>query len=195
MRVKRRSRRPPVPASWRIGTKPVPSLTNQWRMSLWGNTPTWLFPTISRSLSKRAPSSTREQILRASQLQVKQLKWSFHKQTQFHVFCCLSPVGQMDFSQVSAPLMTPPISPAALVHRGSVINQGPLTGRPLTSSSTTCPSSSSSSCLPSLSPVAQNSPCASFPENLYHCLPQTSSGFFQTSSSSGSNYQPALRSA
>ncbi|XP_011610172.2 DNA-binding protein RFX6 [Takifugu rubripes] len=104
-------------------------------------------------------------------------------------------VGQMDFSQVSVPLMTPPISPAALVHRGSVINQGPLTGRPLTSSSTTCPSSSSSSsCLPSLSPVAQNSPCASFPENLYHCLPQTNSGFFQTSSSSGSNYQPALRS-
>lgn len=112
-------------------------------------------------------------------------------------FFCLSLVGQMDFSQVSAPLMTPPISPATLVHRGSVINQGPLTGRPLTStSSTTCPSSSSSSsCLPSLSPVAQNSPCASFPENLYHCLPQTSSGFFQTSSSSGSNYQPALRSA
>uniref|UniRef100_A0A8D0CXM9 DNA-binding protein RFX6 n=1 Tax=Sander lucioperca TaxID=283035 RepID=A0A8D0CXM9_SANLU len=56
--------------------------------------------------------------------------------------------GQMDFSQVSGPLMTPPISPAALVHRGSVINQGPMTGRPLTttSSSSTC-SSSSSSCL------------------------------------------------
>lgn len=89
-RVKRRSRRPPVPASWRIGTKPVPPLTNQWRTSLWGNTPTWLFPTISRSLSKRAPSSTRGQILRASQLQVKRLKWSFHKQTQFNGFLCLS---------------------------------------------------------------------------------------------------------
>uniref|UniRef100_H3CWH6 DNA-binding protein RFX6 n=1 Tax=Tetraodon nigroviridis TaxID=99883 RepID=H3CWH6_TETNG len=86
-------------------------------------------------------------------------------------------VGQMDFSQVSGPLMTPPISPAALVHRGSVINQGPLTGRP-----------------PSLSPMTQHSPCASFPETLYHCLPQTSSGFFQTSSGSSSNYQPALRS-
>ncbi|CAG00146.1 unnamed protein product, partial [Tetraodon nigroviridis] len=107
----------------------------------------------------------------------------------------LPPVGQMDFSQVSGPLMTPPISPAALVHRGSVINQGPLTGRPLTSSSATCPtsSSSSSSCLPSLSPMTQHSPCASFPETLYHCLPQTSSGFFQTSSGSSSNYQPALR--
>uniref|UniRef100_A0A668W7A4 RFX-type winged-helix domain-containing protein n=1 Tax=Oreochromis aureus TaxID=47969 RepID=A0A668W7A4_OREAU len=38
---------------------------------------------------------------------------------------------QMDFSQVSGPLMTPPISPAGLVHRGSVINQGPMAGRPL----------------------------------------------------------------
>ncbi|TMS12478.1 DNA-binding protein RFX6 [Larimichthys crocea] len=49
--------------------------------------------------------------------------------------------GQLDFSQVSGPLMTPPISPAALVHRGSVINQGPMTGggRPLiSSSSSTC---------------------------------------------------------
>uniref|UniRef100_A0A669AXQ5 DNA-binding protein RFX6 n=1 Tax=Oreochromis niloticus TaxID=8128 RepID=A0A669AXQ5_ORENI len=55
---------------------------------------------------------------------------------------------QMDFSQVSGPLMTPPISPAGLVHRGSVINQGPMAGRPLmssSSSSTTCSSSSSSS--------------------------------------------------
>lgn len=59
-------------------------------MSLWGNTPTWLFPTISRSLLKRAPSSTRGQIPRASQLQVKQLKWLFHKQTQFNVLLSLS---------------------------------------------------------------------------------------------------------
>uniref|UniRef100_A0A8C4EID0 DNA-binding protein RFX6 n=1 Tax=Dicentrarchus labrax TaxID=13489 RepID=A0A8C4EID0_DICLA len=52
--------------------------------------------------------------------------------------------AQMDFS---GPLMTPPISPAAFVHRGSVINQGPMTGRPLTSSSSssTCTSSTSSS--------------------------------------------------
>uniref|UniRef100_UPI0037E7E2F5 DNA-binding protein RFX6 n=1 Tax=Semicossyphus pulcher TaxID=241346 RepID=UPI0037E7E2F5 len=103
--------------------------------------------------------------------------------------------GQMDFSQVSGPLMTPPISPAALVHRGSVINQGPMTARPLTtsSSSTTC-SSSSSSCLSSLSAITQPSPCSSYPETLYHCLPQTSSSYFPpASSSSAANYQTALR--
>uniref|UniRef100_A0A8C6KFY4 DNA-binding protein RFX6 n=1 Tax=Nothobranchius furzeri TaxID=105023 RepID=A0A8C6KFY4_NOTFU len=38
----------------------------------------------------------------------------------------------MDFSQVSGPLMTPPISPAAFVHRGSVINQGPMAGSAMT---------------------------------------------------------------
>uniref|UniRef100_A0A3B4ZB28 DNA-binding protein RFX6 n=1 Tax=Stegastes partitus TaxID=144197 RepID=A0A3B4ZB28_9TELE len=87
--------------------------------------------------------------------------------------------AQMDFSQVSGPLMTPPISPAALVHRGSVINQGPMAGRPLTSSAMTQPS-----------------PCSSYPETLYHCLPQTSSGYFPPASSSSTpNYQTALRSA
>ncbi|KAI3364469.1 hypothetical protein L3Q82_011260 [Scortum barcoo] len=98
--------------------------------------------------------------------------------------------GQMDFSQVSGPLMTPPISPAALVHRGSVINQGPMTGRPLTStsSSSTC-SSSTSSCLPSLSTMTQPSPCSSYPETLYHC----SSYFPPSGVSTASNYQPALR--
>ena len=118
--------------------------------------------------------------------------------------CFPSPLsgGQMDFSQVSGPLMTPPISPAALVHRGSVINQGPMTGRPLntttttsSSSASTC-SSSSSSCLSSLSAMTQPSPCSSYPETLYHCLPQTSSGYFPPAGgSSASNYQPALRSA
>nr|XP_046228419.1 DNA-binding protein RFX6 [Scatophagus argus] len=104
--------------------------------------------------------------------------------------------GQMDFSQVSGPLMTPPISPAALVHRGSVINQGPMTGRPLTSSSssTACSSSSSSSCLSSVSAMTQPTPCSTYPETLYHCLPQTSSSYFPPGSgSSASNYQPALR--
>ncbi|XP_070782350.1 DNA-binding protein RFX6 [Enoplosus armatus] len=110
--------------------------------------------------------------------------------------------GQMDFSQVSGPLMTPPISPAALVHRGSVINQGPMTGNPLTSSSSssssssasTCPSSTSS-CLSSLSAMTQpTQPCSSYPEALYHCLPQTSSSYFPPASgSSASSYQPALR--
>uniref|UniRef100_A0A3B4B808 DNA-binding protein RFX6 n=1 Tax=Periophthalmus magnuspinnatus TaxID=409849 RepID=A0A3B4B808_9GOBI len=51
--------------------------------------------------------------------------------------------SQMDFSQVSGTLMTPPISPVGVVHRGSVINQGPMAARPLTFSSST---SSSSSC-------------------------------------------------
>ncbi|XP_019121278.1 DNA-binding protein RFX6 isoform X1 [Larimichthys crocea] len=105
--------------------------------------------------------------------------------------------GQLDFSQVSGPLMTPPISPAALVHRGSVINQGPMTGggRPLiSSSSSTACSSSSSSCLSSISAMTQPTSSASYPETLYHCLPQTSSGYFTPGSgSSASNYQPALR--
>ncbi|KAM8725476.1 DNA-binding protein RFX6 [Acanthopagrus schlegelii] len=102
--------------------------------------------------------------------------------------------GQMDFSQVSGPLMTPPISPATLVHRGSVINQGPMTGRaPTSSSSTTCPSSSSS-CLSSISAMSQPSPCSSYQETLYHCLPQTSSSYFPAGGgSSASSYQPALR--
>uniref|UniRef100_A0A3Q4HB81 DNA-binding protein RFX6 n=1 Tax=Neolamprologus brichardi TaxID=32507 RepID=A0A3Q4HB81_NEOBR len=78
---------------------------------------------------------------------------------------------QMDFSQVSGPLMTPPISPAGLVHRGSVINQGPMAGRPLI-------------------------PCSSYTETLYHCLPQTTSGYFPPASNSSTpNYQSALRSS
>uniref|UniRef100_A0A672YFP7 DNA-binding protein RFX6 n=1 Tax=Sphaeramia orbicularis TaxID=375764 RepID=A0A672YFP7_9TELE len=95
--------------------------------------------------------------------------------------------AQVDFSQVSGPLMTPPISPAALVHRGSVINQGPMAGRPLTSSSSSSSSStsSSSSCLSSLSALTQPSPCSSYPETLYHCLPQTSSAYFPPASSLG----------
>ncbi|XP_029984703.1 LOW QUALITY PROTEIN: DNA-binding protein RFX6-like [Sphaeramia orbicularis] len=104
--------------------------------------------------------------------------------------------AQVDFSQVSGPLMTPPISPAALVHRGSVINQGPMAGRPLTSSSSSSSSStsSSSSCLSSLSALTQPSPCSSYPETLYHCLPQTSSAYFPpVSASSTSNYQTGLR--
>ncbi|TNN42860.1 DNA-binding protein RFX6 [Liparis tanakae] len=102
--------------------------------------------------------------------------------------------GQMHYSQVSGPLMTPPISPAALVHRGSVINQGPMTGRPLTTSSSSTCASSTSSCLSSLSNMTQPSPCSSYPETLYHCLPQTSSSYFpQTGNSSASSYQPAPR--
>ncbi|XP_035474180.2 DNA-binding protein RFX6 isoform X1 [Scophthalmus maximus] len=104
--------------------------------------------------------------------------------------------GQLDFSQVGCPLMTPPISPAALVHRGSVINQGPMAGRLLTSttSSSTCSSSPSSSCLSSLGAMTQPGPCSSYSETLYHCLAQTSPGYFPpASSSSTSNYQPPPR--
>nr|XP_043904644.1 DNA-binding protein RFX6 [Solea senegalensis] len=106
--------------------------------------------------------------------------------------------GQMDFSQVSAPLMTPPISPAALVHRGSVINQGPMAGARLlmsSSSSSTCSTStSSSSYLSSLSAMTQPSPCSSYQETLYHCLAQTSPSYFPPAGgSSNSNYQPAPR--
>lgn len=66
--------------------------------------------------------------------------------------------------------MTPPISPATLVHRGSVINQGPMAGRALMST-------------PSLGAMAQPGPCSSYADTLYHC-----------SSYSSLNYQPALRS-
>ncbi|XP_061602899.1 DNA-binding protein RFX6 [Cololabis saira] len=102
--------------------------------------------------------------------------------------------AQADFSQISGPLMTPPNSPAALVHRSSVINQGPMAGRPLSSTpSSNC--SSSSSCLSSLSVMAQPSACPSYPETLYHCLSQTTSNYFPSASgSSGPNYQTALRS-
>uniref|UniRef100_A0A3Q2E9H2 DNA-binding protein RFX6 n=1 Tax=Cyprinodon variegatus TaxID=28743 RepID=A0A3Q2E9H2_CYPVA len=87
--------------------------------------------------------------------------------------------GQMDFSQVSGPLMTPPISPAALVHRGSVINQGPMAAGGLAPSSLSC-SFSSSSCLSSLREISQPSSCPSYPDTLYQCLPQ-SSAFYPTS--------------
>ncbi|XP_068609929.1 DNA-binding protein RFX6 [Brachionichthys hirsutus] len=119
-----------------------------------------------------------------------QTSTNIYQGTESTVFTATA--GQMDFSQVSGPLMTPPISPAALMHRGSVINQGPMTGRPLAaaSSSTECSSSSaSSSCLSSISAITQSTSCSSYPENLYHCLPQTNSSYF----SSGSNYQTGLR--
>ncbi|XP_061560595.1 DNA-binding protein RFX6 [Phycodurus eques] len=77
-----------------------------------------------------------------------------------------------------ASVMTPPISPAALVHRGSVINQGP---RAPTSSS----SCSSSSYISTLNSVSQPNPCAAFPENLYPC-----SAYFPPPAST---YQPVLR--
>uniref|UniRef100_I3KFB1 DNA-binding protein RFX6 n=1 Tax=Oreochromis niloticus TaxID=8128 RepID=I3KFB1_ORENI len=79
----------------------------------------------------------------------------------------------MDFSQVSGPLMTPPISPAGLVHRGSVINQGPMAGRPLIA-------------------MTQPSPCSSYTDTLYHCLPQTTSSYFPPASSDPAHSEHGL---
>ncbi|XP_029943228.1 DNA-binding protein RFX6 [Salarias fasciatus] len=102
-----------------------------------------------------------------------------------------APGTHLDLSQVHGPLMTPPISPAALVHRGSVINQGPMAGRPLVSSSSS--SSTSTSCLSSLS-VAQPGPCSSYPETLVHYLPQTRPTYFPPASGSSiPSYNTALR--
>ncbi|XP_006626386.2 DNA-binding protein RFX6 isoform X1 [Lepisosteus oculatus] len=62
--------------------------------------------------------------------------------------------GQMDLSQSSGPLMTPPISPA-LVNRGSVINQGPMAGR----AQGGCTTLQAHSSCPSFSdPMYQNNP-------------------------------------
>ncbi|XP_077593177.1 DNA-binding protein RFX6 isoform X1 [Stigmatopora nigra] len=69
-----------------------------------------------------------------------------------------------------ASVMTPPVSPATLAHRGSVINQGPR-------APPTCFSSPSSSYLAGQTEL--------FPETAYPCSP-----YFPTPSSA---YQPALR--
>ncbi|KAM9435028.1 DNA-binding protein RFX6 [Clarias gariepinus] len=74
--------------------------------------------------------------------------------------------GQLDYSQSSGPLITPPISPA-MVNRGSVINQGPMAVR------------SPNSC-----PVQPHAPCQAFPDAMYQSLP--ASTFY----SSSSTYQP-----
>uniref|UniRef100_A0ABI7XB81 RFX-type winged-helix domain-containing protein n=1 Tax=Felis catus TaxID=9685 RepID=A0ABI7XB81_FELCA len=80
--------------------------------------------------------------------------------------------GQMDLSQNTGHLMTPPISPA-MASRGSVINQGPMAGRPQ-----------------SVGPVLSAPPhCSTFPEPIYPTHPQTSHDFYGTNS----NYQTVFR--
>ncbi|XP_014452870.1 DNA-binding protein RFX6 isoform X1 [Alligator mississippiensis] len=80
--------------------------------------------------------------------------------------------GQMELSQSTGPLMTPPISPA-MVSRGSVINQGPMTGRP-----------------PSVGPVlSTHSHCSSYSEPLYQTLSQTNQSYYGPNS----NYQTMFR--
>ncbi|NXP12975.1 RFX6 protein, partial [Thinocorus orbignyianus] len=80
--------------------------------------------------------------------------------------------GQMELSQGTGPLMTPPISPA-MVSRGSVINQGPMAVRP-----------------PSVGQVlSTHSQCSSYSEPLYQTLSQTNQNYY----GNNSNYQAMFR--
>ncbi|KAF1533506.1 DNA-binding protein RFX6, partial [Eudyptes sclateri] len=80
--------------------------------------------------------------------------------------------GQMELSQSTGHLMTPPISPA-MVSRGSVINQGPMAVRP-----------------PSVGPVlSTHSQCSSYSEPLYQTLSQTNQNYY----GNNSNYQAMFR--
>nr|XP_011712233.1 DNA-binding protein RFX6 isoform X2 [Macaca nemestrina] len=80
--------------------------------------------------------------------------------------------GQMELSQNAGHMMTPPISPA-MASRGSVINQGPMAGRP-----------------PSVGPIlSAPSHCSTYPEPIYPTLPQANHDFYSTSS----NYQTVFR--
>uniref|UniRef100_A0A8C7LWL6 DNA-binding protein RFX6 n=1 Tax=Oncorhynchus mykiss TaxID=8022 RepID=A0A8C7LWL6_ONCMY len=80
--------------------------------------------------------------------------------------------GQMDFSQNSGPLMTPPISPA-MVNRGSVINQGTMAIRPQSACTTIQPHIS----------------CQAFPDTMYQSLPPSRPSYYPTTS----NYQAVFR--
>nr|KAF6507627.1 regulatory factor X6 [Rousettus aegyptiacus] len=84
----------------------------------------------------------------------------------------MPPTGHIELSQSSGHLMTPPISPA-MANRGSVINQGPMAGRP-----------------PSVGPVlSAPSHCSTYPEPVYPTLPQANHDFYGTNS----NYQTVFR--
>ncbi|NXY35034.1 RFX6 protein, partial [Pomatorhinus ruficollis] len=79
---------------------------------------------------------------------------------------------QMELSESTGHLMTPPISPA-MVSRGSVINQGPMAVRP-----------------PSVGPMlSTHSQCSSYSEPLYQTLSQTNQNYYGNSS----NYQAMFR--
>uniref|UniRef100_A0A8D0GWI7 DNA-binding protein RFX6 n=1 Tax=Sphenodon punctatus TaxID=8508 RepID=A0A8D0GWI7_SPHPU len=80
--------------------------------------------------------------------------------------------GQMELSQSTGHLMTPPISPP-MVSRGSVINQGPMAGSP-----------------PSVGPVlSAHSHCPSYSEPLCQTLQQTNQNYYGAST----NYQGMFR--
>lgn len=79
----------------------------------------------------------------------------------------------MELSQSTGHLITPPISPA-MASRGSVINQGPMAGRP-----------------PSVGSVLSGSThCSTYSEPIYPTLPQANHDFYGTNS----NYQTVFRS-
>ncbi|XP_007649155.1 DNA-binding protein RFX6 isoform X1, partial [Cricetulus griseus] len=80
--------------------------------------------------------------------------------------------GQIELSQSTGHLMTPPISPA-MASRGSVINQGPMAGRP--------PSVGSVLSVPTH--------CSTYPEPIYPALPPANHDFYGTNS----NYQTVFR--
>uniref|UniRef100_A0A4W4ET45 DNA-binding protein RFX6 n=1 Tax=Electrophorus electricus TaxID=8005 RepID=A0A4W4ET45_ELEEL len=71
--------------------------------------------------------------------------------------------GQLDYSQSSGPLITPPISPA-MTNRGSVINQGPMAVR----SQNSCP----------MQPLI---PCQAFPEGMCQSLASSGPGYYSSS--------------
>ncbi|KAL7888465.1 hypothetical protein AOLI_G00034390 [Acnodon oligacanthus] len=77
--------------------------------------------------------------------------------------------GQLDYTQNSGPLITPPISPA-MANRGSVINQGPMAVR------------SQSSC-----PIQSHVPCQAFSDTMCQNLSNSTSSYYPSSST----YQPA----
>ncbi|XP_052020262.1 DNA-binding protein RFX6 [Apodemus sylvaticus] len=80
--------------------------------------------------------------------------------------------GQIELSQSTGHLMTPPISPA-IANRGSVINQGPMAGRP-----------------PSVGTVLSASThCSTYAEPIYPTLPPANHDFYGTNS----NYQTVFR--
>ncbi|XP_078502999.1 DNA-binding protein RFX6 [Lissotriton helveticus] len=80
--------------------------------------------------------------------------------------------GQAELSQSTGHLMTPPISPA-MASRGSVINQGPMAGRP-------------SSVDPGLSVHTQ---CSSYSDPLFQTLSQAHQNYY----GNGSSYQAMFR--
>uniref|UniRef100_A0A8C9RWJ5 Regulatory factor X, 6 n=1 Tax=Scleropages formosus TaxID=113540 RepID=A0A8C9RWJ5_SCLFO len=80
--------------------------------------------------------------------------------------------GQMDFSQNSVPLMTPPISPA-MASRDSVINQGPMAVRPQAGCAALQP----------------HTACQAFSDIMYQNLPHSSPGVYP----SNPGYQALFR--